>query len=280
MDAQAPPTLYVCATPIGNLGDVSQRLRDVLAGVDVIACEDTRRTRALLSALAIPTPRLVSHRQDNERESVEGVLRMLDDGMRVALVSDAGTPGVMDPGVHLVRGAHERGVRVECIAGPSALAAAMSVSGMAARAWTFVGFLPRSQVELRQLIEQRAGDVIIGFEAPGRVIDTVDVIATEQPTRPVCIARELTKQHEQVVVLPAQELAHLLHGQGVRGEVVLVLAAMPGQASEAPPPNLVALVEDLVDAGVRLKDAARMVAAHLPDVRSGSLYDAVVDRRS
>lgn len=268
-------TLWVCATPIGSLDDITATLRHVLGQVPVIACEDTRRTRALLSSLAIPAPRLLSHRLDNERASVDGVLAVLSGGHDVALVSDAGTPAVCDPGSMLVRAAHDAGIRVRAVVGPSAVTTAVSLSGCGSSGYTFVGFFPRSRRDLSQLIRDHSHEVVVGFESPQRASSTLAVIAEMQPTRRIVVARELSKLHEEILAGDAEVIAAQVELQPLRGEVVLVLDAMQS-APAAITPRSLALVSAITAEGVRMKTACRIVAQH-EGVSSRELYEYMVD---
>lgn len=274
-------TLYVCGTPIGNLGDVTPRLRETLASVDVIACEDTRRTRTLLSALEVPTPRLLSYRSDNERASAGGVVELLVGGNDVALVTDAGMPSVSDPGVELVRAAHDAGVHVVTVPGPSALDAALSVAGARGSRITFVGFLPRTARNVCVVMQEHADCVLVAFEAPNRVADTLAAVASVQPERVVVVARELTKRHEQVRRGPVAELAADVAIGECRGEHVLVFDPMPTatSADDAPSNRDVVLVQALVEEGMKVRTACKVVATH-SGARANALYEAVVESRS
>lgn len=273
-DAAPIGTLYVCATPIGNLGDVSARLREVLAAVDAIACEDTRRTRKLLSALEIDTPQLLSYRSDNEAPSAAGVVGMLAAGKSIALVSDAGTPAIADPGVTLVRAAREAGVEVVSVAGPSAVTAALSVSGLGATGHTFVAFFPRSAREVCDLVRQHSGQVLVGFESPRRLAATLAAVASVQPDRQVVVVREITKLHEQTYGGSARELAEVFAQTETLGEIVVVLDALPAAAAIIDA-RVLSLVDRLVTSGVRMKDACTIVADH-ENVSKRELYEAVL----
>jgi 16S rRNA (cytidine1402-2'-O)-methyltransferase len=265
-------TLHVCAVPIGNLEDASPRLRRVLASVDVIACEDTRTTGRLLDLLEIsPKPRLLAHHEHNERASAAGLVALLEAGDDVALVSDAGTPAVSDPGVLLVDAALDAGIEVVVVPGPSAAASAIAVAGFRGTSWRFVGFLPRRRGDLEELLGASSGDVVVAFEAPSRLARTLEAIAELQPDRRVAACRELTKLHEEVVRGTAAEL--LVHFvDGVRGELVLVLEAI--EVAEGGDDRAAALAAALVEGGMRPKDASRIVADHLGG-SSRELYDAV-----
>jgi 16S rRNA (cytidine1402-2'-O)-methyltransferase len=193
-------TLYVVATPIGNLRDVTLRALDVLASVDVIAAEDTRQTQKLLARHGI-SARPISVRQHNERAAAEGIGKLLSSGKSVALVTDAGTPGVSDPGARVVAWARKRGFRVMPVPGPSALTAALSVCGIAWPRFLFAGFLPAKRSERARSLEALASaqDAMVFFEAPHRVVETLqDMARAFGADRRVVIARELTKLFEEV----------------------------------------------------------------------------------
>ncbi len=220
------------ATPIGNLEEVSPRVRRVLAEADLIAAEDTRVTRKLLGALGIPCPELVSYRGHDEVARAERLLERVAD-QNVVLVSDAGTPAVSDPGQQLVRLCLKRGLAVQVVSGPSAVAAAISGSGLAPVPFQFLGFPPRKAGPLRQWLKRFGGfpGSLVLFEAPVRTVATVRALAEVFPDREVTLCRELTKLHEELLLLPVAELlADLASRERIRGEVVLVVG--PG---EAPP---------------------------------------------
>src|SRR5690348_1703201 len=191
--------LSVCATPIGNLGDVTLRVLEELRSADVVLCEDTRHTRLLLDRYEIPA-RLLSFHEHNEAERTPEVLRRLEAGERVALVSDAGLPGISDPGTALVRAALAAGLPVTVLPGPSAVETALVASGLGGGRFTFVGFLPRRAGELRALWEEaRAWDwPLVAFESPRRLADALLSLAEVLPERPVAVCRELTKRFEEV----------------------------------------------------------------------------------
>ncbi|MCW2925232.1 MAG: hypothetical protein JWM98_2636 [Thermoleophilia bacterium] len=273
-----PGRLHVCAVPIGNLDDASPRLRAVLGAVDVIACEDTRTTRRLLDLLGVaPVPRLLAHHGHNEAASATGVVALLVEGLDVALVSDAGSPAVSDPGVELVAAAHAAGVEVVAVPGPSAVAAALGVAGIGGSGYRFVGFLPRAAGELDELLERHAGDVVVAFESPHRLHRSLVAIASLQPERVVAACRELTKRHEQVARGTAAEVSARLPDP-VKGELVLVLAPLPVAAIDADP-RAVGLVLDLASEGLRVKAAAQVVARHLGG-SARELFDAASSARS
>lgn len=216
-------TLYVVGTPIGNLEDLSARALRVLSEVDAIAAEDTRVTARLLARHGIRKP-LLSYRAPVERKGLPRVMAALDAG-DVALVSDAGTPTLSDPGHALVNAAWAAGHSVVPIPGPSAIAAALSIAGHGGPGFTFLGYLPRKPGEMRRLLQTLAGDPrpTVAFESPYRVRRSLALIAEVLPQRPITLARELTKLHEQVIRGTAAEVAAAL-GDNVRGEITLVIA--------------------------------------------------------
>lgn len=270
----------MCATPIGNLGDASPRLRELLGAVDVIACEDTRVTRKLLGLLDVsPVPRLLSHRQDNERESARGIVQLLEQGKDVALATDAGTPAISDPGVRLVRAAREAGVEVLAVPGPSAVAAALSVSGCGGTGHTFVGFLPRTAREMSHLLVQHMHQVLVAFESPARLAASVRRVAQVQPQRVLSVSRELTKLHEHSMWGEASDVAAALDtGPPPRGEIVLVLDAMPPAAAPVADVRAIELVLAMAKEGVRVKRACQLVAAHAGH-SANELFEAVQHTR-
>ena len=224
-------TLYVVATPIGNLEDVTARALRVLREVDVVACEDTRRTRQLLTHFDIHTP-TVSYYEHNKLTRGPQLLRQLAEGKAVALVSDAGTPGISDPGVLLVREARAAGVRVVPIPGPSAVVAALSAAGLPADRFVFDGFLPvkpgRRVNRLKALRD--LGTTIVVYESPHRIVAAMEAIGEVFGATPVVVARELTKQFEEIVTATPAEHLERLRANEPRGEFVVVL---PGKVTRA-----------------------------------------------
>ena len=225
--------LYVVSTPIGNLGDVAPRCREVLSSVSLVAAEDTRVTRKLFSALGISCPELVSYRGHNESKTAKTLADRIESGTEVALVSDAGAPGLSDPGAALVRECHDRGLTVCAVAGPSAVAAAISVSGLETVPFHFLGFSPRKQGPLREWLRRfgaNTGALVI-YESPNRAISLLEALSEVLPHRPVTMCRELTKKFEEVVLGTPGSLAALLSArEKVRGEFVFVVG--PGDPPE------------------------------------------------
>ena len=225
-----PGTLYVVGTPIGNLEDLSPRAARVLRQVPLVAAEDTRVARRLLNRLDAH-PRLVSFHEHNWRDRLEPILQALEED-DAALVSDAGMPGVSDPGRELVAAAAAKGVRIESVPGPSAVTTALAVSGFPADAFQFLGFLPRRRSDRQARLRQAAASplTLALFEAPHRLRATLEDIAAILGDRPIAICRELTKVHEEVFRGTSPEA--LEHFDAPRGEFVLVIA---GAGPEAPP---------------------------------------------
>jgi 16S rRNA (cytidine1402-2'-O)-methyltransferase len=261
--------LVVCPTPIGNLEDVTLRVLSALRDADVVACEDTRRTRVLLERYGVQAS-LVSYHEHNERERAAELVERMRSGAVVALVSDAGMPLVSDPGYVLVQGCVAAGLEVEVLPGPSAALAALVASALPADAWRFAGFLPRKRAGLVEAFS--SVETLVAFESPRRVAASLQVLAELDPDRPVAVCRELTKVHEEVVRGSAGELASRYAEAPPRGEVVLVVGGAPESAG--PSEAAVDAVRRLVAAGAKLRPAASVVA-ELTGVPANELYRAV-----
>jgi 16S rRNA (cytidine1402-2'-O)-methyltransferase len=272
--ASAPEgRLVVCPTPIGNLEDVTLRVLSALREADVVACEDTRHTRILLDRYGVSAP-LVSYHEHNEDRRARELVGRMQAGETVALVSDAGTPLISDPGYVLVRATVAAGLAVEVLPGPSAALAALVASALPAHRWRFAGFLPRKKGELRSLLAEPGG-TLVAFESPRRLPATLALLAELDPARPAAVCRELTKAHEEVVRGSAAELAGRYEGAPPRGEVVLVVGpAAPAAASGEPPPEALEAVRRLVAAGARPRPAATVVA-ELTGTSANALYRAL-----
>jgi 16S rRNA (cytidine1402-2'-O)-methyltransferase len=274
-------TLYVVGTPIGNLGDLTDRARETLGLVDVVAAEDTRRTGTLLTHLGIRAPRLLSLFEGNERERTGQLLGELRNGRDVAVVSDAGMPGVSDPGFRLVRACAEEGIDVRVVPGPSAAIAALVVSGLPTDRFVFEGFLPRPAGERRARLEALAREprTIVLFESPRRVAATLREALMVLGDRPVAVARELTKLHEEVLRGSLAEVVEALV-QPVRGEVAIVLGGASDAAGAVDPE--VAAAEALAlmrSSGARPRGAAAEVARR-HGLAANDVYRAVLAARS
>jgi 16S rRNA (cytidine1402-2'-O)-methyltransferase len=260
--------LVLVATPIGNLGDLSPRARDVLAAADLICCEDTRRTRALLSALGITASgpdgdRLLSLHGHNEADRLERVGASVAGGATVAVVSDAGTPGISDPGAWLASRLAEAGETVSTVPGPSSVLGALVVSGLPADRFCVEGFLPRKGPERRRRIAALMADerTCVVLEAPRRVAATLAEVAVADPHRPAAVVRELTKVHEEVWRGTLADAAARAQTGAFRGEIVLVLAGVsPTPAPTVDDDRLVSALAERLDAGERRRGAVDAVA--------------------
>jgi 16S rRNA (cytidine1402-2'-O)-methyltransferase len=264
--------LLVCPTPIGNLEDVTLRVLSALRSADVVACEDTRRTRVLLDRYGITAP-LVSYHEHNEASRASSLVARMQAGETVALVSDAGMPLVSDPGFVLVRACVAAGLPVEVLPGPSAVLAALVASGLPADRWRFLGFLPRKRGELSELLTE-GSETVVAFESPRRVPGTLALLAELDPSREVAVCRELTKAHEEVVRGSAAELAERYASAPPKGEVVLVVGPAAPGPSGAVDPAAVDALRALVDAGAQPRKAAGVVAS-LTGARANELYRAL-----
>lgn len=252
--------LYLVATPIGNLEDITYRAVRTLGEADVIACEDTRQTRKLLDHYGIHKP-TVSYHDHNEAERTEDLAARMLAGTTVALVSDAGTPLVSDPGYRLVRAAIEQGTPVTALPGPSAALTALAASGLPTDAFHFGGFLPHKPGQRLKVLEAIAEEsaTAVFYEAPHRILESLEAIEQALGDRPVVVARELTKIHEEFLRGTAAEIrAQLAERDAVKGEITLLI----GKAT-APPPDDTPLpdaVEALVRDGIPRMDAIKQVA--------------------
>ena len=277
--SKSAPTgiLYVVATPLGNLQDISQRAIEVLKQVDLVAAEDTRRSRQLLSHFGIST-QMESYHDDSGTAKPQRIVEQLMAGKRVALLSDSGTPAVSDPGAELVRQVLNRGMKVVPIPGPSAVTAAFSVAGISASGFLFAGYPPRKASEKRQFLEEIAAHSrpVVLYEAPHRVADTLQLLAEICPQRQIVLARELTKLHEEIRYGPVGEIAQAISGEEPRGEFTLVLNPAP----QPPPPrqvseeNVQEAVEAMLEAGLSHRDAARILEL-LTELSRNEAYQSV-----
>ncbi len=254
-------TLYVVATPIGNLEDITFRAVRVLREADLVACEDTRHTRVLLSHYGIGTPTL-SYHDHNARTRAPQLLDRLEAGESIALVSDAGTPAISDPGYRLISGAAERGIAVVPVPGPSAFVAALSAAGLATDAFLFAGFLPpkasQRQARLADLATERA--TLVFYEAPHRITETLADLAEAFGDREAVLARELTKLHEELLRGRLSGLGDALTPDRRRGEMVLVVAGAPERQTPSADTPLAARVAELEAAGLSRMDAVKQTA--------------------
>ena len=270
-----PGRLTVCPTPIGNLGDLTPRAREAMAGADLVACEDTRRTGRLYDRLEIPAPRLVSNHDQNEPQRAMQIAQQIERGAKVALITDAGMPGISDPGYRLIRTCIDRDLEVEVLPGPSAIPTALVASGLPAHRWRFEGFLPRRAGELERIL--RSSETVVAFESPRRLPESLAALGALAPDRPAAVCRELTKLHEEVARGTLGELARRFRGE-VRGEVVLVIGPAPAATRRDPDVGIaVDALRRLVQSGARPRAAASVVAA-LTGTRANDLYRALTGR--
>jgi 16S rRNA (cytidine1402-2'-O)-methyltransferase len=257
-----PGTLYVVATPLGNLSDLSPRAAETLRRVAVVAAEDTRHSKPLL-VHAGSTAELLSFHAHSSDGELRRLVNLLGTGQDVALITDAGTPGVSDPGARLVAAVREQDFPVITIPGPTAVAAALAVSGLSADRYTFLGFLPRKGGDRRHLLEQIAQSewTVVVFEAPNRTAELLSDLAREcGGDRPAVVARELTKMFEETRAGTLSELAGYYAEAPVRGEVTIVIAGSGKPAVAAPPPDLEERARALLVEGLSRKDAAGRLA--------------------
>jgi 16S rRNA (cytidine1402-2'-O)-methyltransferase len=276
-------TLYIVATPIGNLEDVTLRALRVLKEVDVIACEDTRQTAKLLRRYGIPTPTISFH-EHNERERTPHLIQRLKEGQSVALVSDAGTPVLSDPGLVLIDRALAEGISIVPIPGPSALTTALMAAGLPMERFLFVGFLPptRSQrIKLLTMLRDFPYPLVL-FEAPHRLRHTLEDLCEAWGNRPVVLAREMTKIHEEFLRTTLEDLRQQMASRGVRGEIVLVVSGAPPSVAQRG--SMMAPLLDQVQSFItryrlEAKTAARIVG-DLHQVNANLLYREYVKSRS
>ena len=271
------PGLYIVATPIGNLGDITLRALETLAACDVLACEDTRVTRRLLDRYAIRA-KPVAYHEHNADAAGPKLIAALQEGKTVALVSDAGTPLVSDPGYRLVATARDEGIRVIPIPGASATLAALAASGLPSDDFRFIGFLPQKEqarrTRLAELLHEPS--TLIAFESPNRLQATLAAIADVfGPDRPVAVARELTKRFETIRTGKAGEIADQFAAETVKGEIVLLIAPQPEGDTEWTPDRTDALLRDLL-ASMSVSKAAKE-AASVTGLPKSDLYARLLD---
>jgi 16S rRNA (cytidine1402-2'-O)-methyltransferase len=268
-------TLYLVGTPIGNLGDLTERARRILATVDLVAAEDTRRTGRLLNRLGIKA-RMVSYFEGNEAERTPELLGVLSGGGDVAVVSDAGMPGLSDPGYRLVAACVAGGIAVDVVPGPSAVVTALVISGLPTDRFVFEGFLPRSGKARSERLEALVGDprTIVLFESPKRVEATLSDLLSACGDRRVAVVRELTKLHQEVVRGRLSEVLERLGTRELKGEVALVVEGGSGRPA-GDEDEAVRLAESLVRGGARKREAARRIA-ELTGVPASRIYEGLV----
>ncbi len=277
------PGITLAATPLGNIGDATDRLRAALGEADVIAAEDTRRARQLASALGVEIRgRVVSNFDHNEAQRIEQLLDAARSGRRVLVVTDAGMPVVSDPGLAVVAAAHDADLPVTCLPGPSAVTTALALSGLKVGRFIFDGFAPRKPGARRDWLQSLVGEqrACCFFESPHRLAATLaeaaDILGGD---RRVAVCRELTKMYEETRRGTLEEIAAWA-ADGVRGEITVVLEGAGVSTAPVNPEDLVEEVEFRVSGGERLKDACRSVAGTAGLVKHRELYQAVLDARA
>ena len=271
--------LVLCGTPIGNLDDMSPRAVGALRDADVIACEDTRRTRKLLSHFGLPGRELVVLNDQTERRRAPEVVAEIGRGRRVVLVSDAGMPGLSDPGYRLVRACIEAGLPVEVVPGPTAVVTALALSGLPPGRFVFEGFLPRRSGDRRRRIEALANEprTIVLFESPHRIEAALGDLLDVLGDRRVSLARELTKLYEEVLRGPLSQVVEQVREKPPRGEITLVLeGAVHENKTEPSPDELAARARALMDEGVARKEAMARVAEDA-GVPRRKVFDALLE---
>ncbi len=270
-----PGELIVCPTPIGNLDDITVRVREALVAADWIACEDTRRTGSLLDKIGIrPAPPLISNHEGNEGPRATELAQRIERGDIVALVSEAGMPAVSDPGYKLIRRCIERDLDITVLPGPSVVPVALVASGLPTDRWRFEGFLPKRSGEMERVL--RSAETVIAFESPRRVGESLAALAAIAPDRPAAVCREMTKMHEEVSRGSLAELARRFRGD-VKGEIVLIIAPAAAEEHDRDVGFAVDALRHLVQSGARPRAAASVVAA-LTGTRANDLYRALTGR--
>ncbi|MBO9705569.1 MAG: 16S rRNA (cytidine(1402)-2'-O)-methyltransferase [Arthrobacter sp.] len=279
---QGEGRVVLAATPIGNLGDASPRLRELLETADVIAAEDTRRLHRLVQGLGVTVSgRVISYHEHNERERAEELLEFVAEGQTILVVSDAGMPAVSDPGFRLVSAAVDAGVLVTAVPGPSAVLTALALSGLPTDRFTFEGFLPRKSGDrlgaLRELAQERR--TMVFFEAPHRLEVMLTAVREVFGTdRQAAVCRELTKTYEEVIRGSLDELVAWAASGEVRGEIAVVVGGA-GEPEPSRPEDHIEAVAALTAEGLRLKEAVAVVA-EAQGVSKRELYQAVLAARS
>ena len=257
------PVLYIVSTPIGNLEDITFRAIRVLKEVDLIACEDTRTTKKLLTRYGINKP-LSSYHEHNESDKARELVSLLAEGKSIALVSDAGTPTVSDPGFRIIKLASEQGINIVPIPGPSAVLSALSVSGLPTSSFSFFGFPPRTKKQLGDFLEgiKSYPGTLIFYESPKRVVKTLEAMAEVLGDRGVSLSREITKMHEETLRGTVSEVASILRDRKeIKGEVTLVVEGNSSPDDELSTEDVDRLLMELRKEGLTLKGAVEEISS-------------------
>lgn len=272
--------LILCGTPIGNLEDVTLRLLRVLSEADVVACEDTRRFRKLLTHHGLTVRELVTYNEQNESRQAEKLVKRIARGDDVALVTDAGMPGLSDPGYRLVRACTREGLEVTVVPGPTASVSALAVSGLPPARFVFEGFLPRKSGDRRRRLEELQAETrtIVIYESPHRIEAALEDMVAVLGPRAAALVRELTKLHEEVRRGTLDDLLETVRSEPARGEIVLVVEGAIYEARETPGPGeLAARARALMEEGIDRKDALTRVAREAGVARR-AVFDSLVER--
>lgn len=269
--------LYVVGTPIGNLGDLSPRAAQTLEKVDFIAAEDTRVSLKLLNHFGIKKE-MVSYFEHNKAQRGDIICNRIIDGESCAIITDAGMPAISDPGEDLVRQCREHGIEVESVPGPTAFATALAVSGMSSRRFTFEGFLSVNKKERREHLEELKDEkrTMIFYEAPHKLVTTLEDLKNTLGNRNIAVVRELTKLHEEVIRTTLDEALNMYRDKTPKGEFVLIIeGASPEQENEISLEDAVRQARELVDKGMSLSSAAKELASRTP-YKKGDIYKALL----
>ena len=271
--------LYIVATPIGNLGDITLRALEILKSVDIIAAEDTRHTIKLLNHYEIKT-RLISHHEHNEEQSANGIVQLLEQGKHIALVTDAGMPCISDPGYKLVSLAREKGYQVTCLPGASAVPAAIALCGLDAGRFRFEGFLPKNNTQRMELLEDISQDgcAVVIYEAPHRLQKTAAEIARIFYDRRIAIINDISKLHEKVTIYQAGELDSALEGWNFKGEFVIVIEKGDKRQTQSYVELTIKehVAQVMAQEGAKKMDAIKKVAK-LRGLKKSEVYDQTID---
>ncbi|MGI5881122.1 MAG: 16S rRNA (cytidine(1402)-2'-O)-methyltransferase [Syntrophomonadaceae bacterium] len=272
--------LYICGTPIGNMEDVTVRLLKTLQAVDIIACEDTRHTIKLLNRYQIKKP-LISYHQYSDQHKENYIIELLSSGKNIALVTDAGMPGISDPGTKLIKSIIQADIEIELIPGPSAVISALTLSGMNTDSFVFMGFLPVKAGQRRMVLQelQPESKTIVLYEAPHRLEKLLQLISEVMgDERQIAIARELTKIHEQVFRGTVEEAREYFRQNPARGELTIVLAGKVAEIRPASLDEIATEVQQLIDAGMNKKEALKKKAGEY-GISKSNLYNYVEKSR-
>jgi 16S rRNA (cytidine1402-2'-O)-methyltransferase len=273
-----PGKLFLVGTPIGNLEDASPRSLRTLAEADVVACEDTRRTRKLLTLTGTTVKKLVVYNETNERRKSDELVKLIVKGLTIALVTDAGMPGLSDPGYRLVRACIDHGIEVGVVPGPTASVSALAVSGLPSARFVFEGFLPRRPGDRRRRIAELSDEkrTIVLFESPHRIVACLRDLLEGLGDRPAALVRELTKLYEEAQRGTLSELLKRAEAEGPRGEIVVVVDGDRSPDEEVSLGELARRARSLMDKGVDRKEAMTRVAREA-GVSKRKVFDALVE---